>query len=55
MENEMNFQLIYLLLTCKNSHLAVYVVIFSKHKPAPDARSEEGVRLELLPLYVLLN
>lgn len=37
------------------AHLAVYVVIFSKHKPASDARSEEGVRLELLTLYLLLN
>lgn len=36
-------------------YLAVYVVIFSKHKPASDTRSEEGMRLELLPLYVLLN
>lgn len=38
-----------------STHLAVNVVIFSKHKPASDTRSEESVRLELLPLYVLLN
>lgn len=37
------------------THLAVNVVIFSKHKPSSDTRSEESVRLELLPLYVLLN